>query len=66
MSNQSGDLIYELIKDPCKITCIHSSIGIDKFIKIGSDNKLKEIYLLPFAEELAVAVYHVDWRILNA
>jgi hypothetical protein len=38
VSNESGDLIYELIKDPCKITSIHSrshNIGIDKFIKIG-------------------------------
>ena len=48
VSNESGDLIYELIKDPWKITSIHSkshNIGIDKFIKIRSDNKLKKFYL---------------------
>jgi hypothetical protein len=46
--NESGDLIYELIKDPWKITGIHSrshNIGIDKFIQIKSDNRLKKFYL---------------------
>ena len=48
VSNKSGDLIYELIKDPWKITSIHSrsyNIGIEKFIKIRSDNKLKKFYV---------------------
>jgi hypothetical protein len=48
VSNESGDLIYELTKDPWKITSIHSrshNIDIDKFIKIRADNKLKKIHL---------------------
>jgi hypothetical protein len=37
-------LIYEVIEDPWKITSIHHqghNIGINTFIKIRSDNKLK-------------------------
>jgi len=45
--NEFGDLIYELSKDPWKITSIHSRSHniIDKFINIRSDKKLKKNYL---------------------
>jgi hypothetical protein len=55
--NESENLIYELIKNPWKITSIHSrgqNIGIDKFIKIRSDNKLEKFYLKGI-------VYHEDF-----
>jgi len=57
VSNESGNHTYELIKDPWKITSIHSrghNIGIDKSIKIESDNKLKKFYLKGI-------VYHEDF-----
>jgi len=71
VSNKSGDLIYELIKDLWKITSIHSrshNIGIDKFIKIRLDNKLKKFYLKGIVYQRGfhlvlyiVGKYHTVW-----
>ena len=59
MNNKKGFVSNEsenLIKNPWKITSIHSrgqNIGIDKFIKIRLDNKLEKFYLKGI-------VYHED------